>query len=144
MVVEKGLEKNRICATIEKTGHLLGKNRGTIYSPCLRFICSDSQWADAARHTNIFSTPSLFRETGGSGIDFACLLTKTKTFQPHRVRAKRIRFNHPRARCDVRVVNFAHPLRLTQAKLLQAAFKRDAFFEQHCAHRTVTADQVAL
>ena len=79
-----------------------------------------------------------------AGIYLQCLIAETKPIKAHPAGAERVGFNNPRTGRDVGLMNLEHPLRLTQAKLLETSLQGNALVEQHRAHCAVAADDTIL
>ena len=91
-----------------------------------------------------FPLHSLPREPRSRSVYLVRSIPETESFESHPVGAKCVGFNDPRARGDVGLMNFAHPLRLADAEFLETALQRDAVVEQHRAHRAVATDETTL
>ena len=131
-------------AAIEQRADLLAKTLRAIDPARRRFIAADAERSHTARHTHIFSARRFHRDPRRRAIDFRDAVFESESLQPHRVRAKCIRLDHPRAGRDVLLMDRLDPIRLAHAQLFETTLDWNSRLEQQRPDRAVAAKHARL
>src|SRR5436190_10900572 len=94
--VHESLQENHLRATLEKRCDLFAKTVSPINATSRRFITADAKRSYAPGNIDIFAPRRFQGDFGRCPIDLSDASFQPKSFQPHGVRPKTMRFNHPR------------------------------------------------
>ena len=137
-------KKIRLHAAFEKRADLFTKTLRAINATSRRFITANAERPHAPGNINVFAPRCLHCDLSRGAIDLRDAAFEPKSFQPHRVRAKSVRFNHPRACANILLVDRLNPIRFRHTQLFETTLERDPRLQKQSPDRSVSAENARL